>query len=106
SADSVIVATLDIETGRLNRLGAFGGGDPQRITWLEDGSIMFVLREPAGAFALYMVAPGRRAQRLGVLPHTNADFSVSNDGSHVAAFGYSDKNDVYMIRNFGEMLRR
>jgi len=24
----------------------------------------------------------------------------------VAAFGYSDKKDVYMIRNFGKMLRR
>ena len=67
---------------------------------------MFVLREKQGAFALYRIVRGRPAERVGGLPYTEADFSVSNDGKHVAAFGYSDKNDVYMIRNFGKMLRR
>jgi hypothetical protein len=106
SFDSVVVATLEIESGRFTRIGALGGSDPQRITWLEDGSIMFVLREKQGAFALYRIVRGRPVERMGVLPYTQADFSVSNDGRHLAAFGYSDKNDIYMIRNFGEMLRR
>jgi hypothetical protein len=106
SGDSIIVATADIESGRFNRLGTFAGSDPQRITWLDDGSIMFVLREKQGAFALHRLVPGRPVERLGVLPYTLAEFSVSNDGRHVAAFGSNDKNDVYMIRNFGEMLRR
>jgi serine/threonine protein kinase len=106
SFDSVVVATVDIESGRFARIGTFGGSDPQMITWLEDGSIMFVLREKQGAFALYRVVEGRPAESLGVLPYTQADFSVSNDGRHVAAFGYSDKKDVYMIRNFGKILRR
>jgi dipeptidyl aminopeptidase/acylaminoacyl peptidase len=106
SFDSVVVATLDIESGRFTRIGTLGGSDPQRITWLEDGGIMFVLREKQGAFALYRIVRGRPAERLGVLPYTQADFSVSNDGRHLAAFGYSDRNDIYMIRNFGEMLRR
>ena len=47
----------------------------------------------------------RRAERLGALPFSLADFSVSSDGRHVAMFSYNDKNDVYMIRNFGKMLR-
>jgi hypothetical protein len=106
SADSVIVAILDIDTGRFTRLGILAGGDPQQIKWIQDGSMMFVLREPQGAFALYRMARDRPARRVGVLPHTDADFSVSNDGNHVAAFGYSDKSDVYMIRNFGKILRR
>jgi Tol biopolymer transport system component len=106
SFDSVVVATLDIESGRFTRIGTLSGSDPQRITWLEDGSIMFVLREKQGAFALYRIVRGRPAERLGVLPYTQADFSVSKDGRHLAAFGYSDRNDIYMIRNFGEMLRR
>jgi hypothetical protein len=67
---------------------------------------MFVLREKQGAFVLNRIVPGRPAERLGVLPYTQADFSVSSDGRHVAAFGYSDKNDIYMIRNFGRMLQR
>ena len=106
SNDSVVVATVDIESGRFARMGAFGGSDPQRTTWLEDGSIMFVLREPQGAFALYRIVPGRPAERLGVLPYTQADYSVSNDGRHVAAFGYGDRNDIYLIRNFGKLLGR
>jgi len=105
SADSVIVATLDIDTGRFTRLGILAGGDAQQIEWIQDGSMMFVFREPQGAFALYRIAPGRPARRVGVLPYTDADFSVSSDGKHVAAFGYSDRSDVYMIRNFGKMLR-
>jgi hypothetical protein len=106
SGDSVVMATVDIETGRFTRIGSFAGSDPQRITWLEDGSTMAVFREPEGAWVLYRIPPGRPAERLGALPHSRADFSVSNDGSHVAVFSYSDKNDVYMIRNFGKMLRR
>ncbi len=106
SSDSVVVATVDIETGTFGRIGAFAGSDPQKIAWLEDGSIMSVLREPEGAWVFYRIPPGRPAERLGTLPHTRAEFSVSNDGRHVAMFSYSDKNDVYMIRNFGRMLRR
>jgi hypothetical protein len=64
-----------------------------------------MVREPAGAWVLYRIPPGRPAQRLGALPHTRAEFSVSNDGAHVAMFSYRDKNDVYMIRNFGKLLR-
>jgi serine/threonine protein kinase/Tol biopolymer transport system component len=106
SSDSVVVGTVDIDTGRFTRIGAVAGSDPHKIKWLANGSMMFVLREPQGAFALYRIARGKTARRVGGLPYTEADFSVSTDGNHVAAFGYSDKNDVYMIRNFGKMLRR
>lgn len=87
SGDSVVVATVDIESGRLNKVGVFVGSDPQSITWLDDGSIMFAFREKQGAFALYRIVGGRLAERLGVLPNTQAEFSVSNDGRYVAAFG-------------------
>jgi len=106
SNDSVVVATVDIESGRFTRTGVFPGSDAPRIMWLEDRSIMAIFREPRGAWVFYRIRPGRSAERLGTLPHTRADFSVSSDGKHVAMFSYSDKNDVYMIRNFGQMLRR
>ncbi len=106
SGDSVVAATVNIESGGFDRIGIFAGSDPQKITWLEDSSIMVVFREPESAWAVYRIARGRPARRLGRLPYTQAEFSVSNDGRYVAEFGYSDKNDVYMIRNFGKMLRR
>jgi hypothetical protein len=52
------------------------------------------------------MAGGTPARRIGGLPYMEADFSVSSDGKHVAVFGHSDKTDIYMIRNFGKMLRR
>ena len=33
-------------------------------------------------------------------------FAVTHDGKHVAMFSYSEKSDVYMIRNFGKLLQR
>ena len=106
SLDSVVVATVDIDSGRFAPIGVFVGSDPKQVMWLEDGSTMAIFREPQGAWVFYRIRPGRPAERLGPLPHTRADFSISNDGRHVAMFSYIDKNDVYMIRNFGEMLRR
>ena len=106
SLDSVVVATVDVNTGGFTRTGIFAGSDPQQVKWLEDGSTMSIFREPGGAWAFYRIRPGRSAERLGALPHRRAEFSVSNDGRHVAVFSYTDKNDVYMIRNFGKMLRR
>jgi dipeptidyl aminopeptidase/acylaminoacyl peptidase len=106
SFDSVVVATVDVESGRFVRLGSFPGSDPQKIVWLDDGRILFALREKQGAFALYAIARGRPARRLGILPYTQPDYSVSRDGKHATAFGYSDKKDVYMIRNLVSNLRR
>jgi dipeptidyl aminopeptidase/acylaminoacyl peptidase len=105
-ADSVVVASVDIESGRFTKLGIFGGEALGRITWLDDGSILFVFRETQGAYALFRIAPGKSPQRIGSLPHTRATFSVSRDGRHMAAFSESDKSDVFVIRNFGKVLQR
>jgi hypothetical protein len=105
--DSVVVATVNIEDGRFTKLGVLGGEWLGRIRWLEDGNIMFDFRETQGAYALFTTKPGGPTRRLGDLPFAeDARFSVSNDGMRAAAFSYSIKSDVYMIRNFGEMLQR
>jgi len=104
--DTIVVAKVDLETGNFTRLAAYPGEDARAVTWVKDGRIMFIFRGPDGAFALYRISPGRPAEKVSALPYYRAEFSVSNDGRHVAAFGYNDKNDVYMIRNFGELLRQ
>jgi hypothetical protein len=103
--DSVIVATLDIESGRYTKLESLAGSDPHSVKWLDDGSIATVLREPNGAWAFDRIRPGRPAERLGVQPRAEAEFSASADGARVVMFSYRDRNDVYMIRNFGRLLR-
>jgi hypothetical protein len=105
TGDSIVVATVDIETGRFTKLGSVAGEWLDRIKWLGDGSIVFDLWETQGAWALYTIRPGGPMQRLGALPLRDPGFSVSNDGRHMVASNFSFKNDVYMIRNFGKMLR-
>jgi Tol biopolymer transport system component len=106
SGDSVVVATVDIETGRFSRLASFAGSDPELVGQAEDGAIVSVVREPQGAWAFHRIRPGRRPERIGTLPHSRAEFSVSRDGKHIVLIRYTDRNDVYMIRNFGRLLRR
>jgi hypothetical protein len=106
TGDSVVVATVDIETGRFTRLASFAGSDPQFVGQIEDGSVVSVVREPKGAWAFHRIRPGRRSELLGTLPHSRAEFSVSRDGRRVVLIRYTDRNDVHMIRNFGSMLRR
>jgi len=48
TGDSVVVATVDIETGRFSRLASFAGSDPELVGQLEDGAIVSVVREPHG----------------------------------------------------------
>jgi len=105
-ADSIVVATVNIENGRFTKLGILGGEVIGRSRWLEDGNIMFDVRESEGTYALFTTRPGGPTQRLGDLPLTQASFSMSKDGRHMAAFNSTIKNDVYMIRNFGRMLRQ
>ena len=103
--DSVVFATLDIETGRFTKVGSLAGSDPHGLTWLDDGSIASVVRDPNGAWAFDRIHPGRPPERIGVLPLAQAEFSTSGDGTRVVMFSYRDRNDVYMIRNFGRLLR-
>ena len=94
SFDSVLVATLHIESGRFTTIGTFAGRDPGGMTWLEDGSFIFVLREPLGNFAFYTIAKGHRpaARRPAVL---EAQFSVSNDGRHAAVFSSATRRTLH-----------
>jgi len=105
NGDSMVVATVDIENGRFTKLGSVAGLWLGQVRWLEDGSIMFSVYEQ-GAPALFRITPGSPTQRLGAFPFGDLVFSVSRDGKHMVASSYSFKTDVFMIRNFGAMLRR
>jgi hypothetical protein len=103
--DSVVVTTVDIENGHFSPPMMLGGEWLGGITWLEDGNIMFDVRELRGAYALFTTRPGGVPRRRGALPYTQEWSSVSKDGKHMAGFNFTMRTDVYMIRNFGKMLR-
>ena len=104
--DSVVVARIDVGSGRFTRLAAFGGEFYGRIKWLRDGDLIFDIAESQGARGLYRMAPdGSRLRRIGSLPRMFGSYTVSDEGA-IVAFVDNEKSDVYMIRNLGEILRR
>jgi len=103
---SIVVATVDIGDGRFTKLASVGAEWLGQVRWLEDGNIMFDVYEYQGGAALYTISPGGPTQRLGAFPFSDLVFSVSRDGKHMVASSFSFKSDIFMIRNFGKMLRR
>jgi serine/threonine-protein kinase len=106
AVSAVVVAVVDMENGHFAKLGSVDGEWLGRIRWLEDESIMFDVYEAQGGLAVYATRLGGPIRRFGALPFADAVISASRDGRHTIASSFSVKNDVYMIRNFGKMLRR
>jgi len=74
-----------------------------------DGSYESVLRDSAGGLEWYRVPPGgSRGVRLGDAPvqGTVTTWTNSDDGRRFIVVKPVDRPDVYLIRNFGELLRR
>jgi serine/threonine protein kinase len=83
-------------------------GGLQVFAVLSDGSVEYVVTEAAATLGWYRVPPGGgRAVRLGDAPVPGAQtWSFSDNGLRVIAVKSVDRPDVYLIRNFGELLRR
>ncbi|HEY6108084.1 MAG TPA: serine/threonine-protein kinase [Gemmatimonadales bacterium] len=75
---------------------------------LADGSIESVVKDPSGVLGWYRIPPGgSRAVRLGDAPvqDARATWTNSDDGRRFIVVQPVDRPDVYLIRNFGELLR-
>ena len=75
---------------------------------LSDGSYESILSDPVGGLGWYRVAPGaNRSIRLGDAPvqGTGTTWTNSDDGRRFIVVKPVDRPDIYLIRNFGELLR-
>jgi dipeptidyl aminopeptidase/acylaminoacyl peptidase len=105
--DSVLVERVSLEDGATRRLAAFYPFDGSRPYWLGDGTIIVGIRETAATLAWYRIREdGRPPERLGSPPRHPAVYDFSRDGRRVVATVSEDRPDVYVIRNFAELLGR
>lgn len=83
-------------------------GGLQVLAVLSDGSVEYVVGEAAATLGWYRVPPGGgRAVRLGDAPVQGAQtWGISDNGLRVIAVKSVDRPDVYLIRNFAELLKR
>jgi tRNA A-37 threonylcarbamoyl transferase component Bud32 len=107
SADSlglVRVSLVDgLTTGLARPLGQIMG-----LKWLANGAIEFVVLETEETVGWYRIAtPGTEPKRLGSLSSRGMSwYNMSDDGRHVAANVEEPRRDVYLISNFGDLLRQ
>lgn len=104
--DSAIVAQVNLRTGAFTRRGVVAAEDIGNLAWLDDQSLMFDIRETRGTQGLYAIRRDGAPTRVISLPHAPGKYSLSSDGRHFIAVSRSDKTDVYMIKNFGDFLKR
>ena len=88
---------------------------PTPVLWdkwigvLPDGSYESIWGDPGGGLGLYRIPPGgSRSVRLGDAPVHGAGttWTASEDGRRFIVVKPVDRPDIFLLRNFGELLRR
>ena len=106
SFDSVAVQEISLRDGSVRRLAAFSGEGYDMISRLPDGSLQFGVLETEGTLVWYRLAPGDRPARMGPVPRYPASYRMSDDGRRVLARVGDPRPDIFLIRNFGQLLGR
>jgi hypothetical protein len=105
--DSILVHRIDLATGHATRLAAFSGEGWDMMRWLPGDVLQFGIMETAGTLAWYALpASGGRAVRLGVPPRYPASYRLADDGRRAIARARDFRRDVFVIRNFRDLLAR
>jgi len=104
--DSLVVRRIELPSLRATKLWTVYGDGAQIPTWLRDGTIIIQIKENASTLVWYRIpAAGGRAVRLGTPPRAaDATFRLSPDGRRVIARVNTIGRDVYLIRNFRQLL--
>jgi hypothetical protein len=106
-ADSILVHRIELATGAATRLAAFSGEGWDMLQWLPGDVLQLGVMETAGTLAWYSLsAAGGRPVRMGVPPRYPASYRLSADGRRALARANDPRRDIYLIRNFGDLLAR
>ena len=104
--DTVIVQRISLVDGSATRLASIVAERMRVPRWLADGTVIVPVLETAGTMAWYSVpSTGGAAVRLGTPPRYPAEYSISGDGRKAVARVEEQHTDIYMIRNFGDLLK-
>ncbi len=106
NGDSLLAHRISIVDGSVTRLAAFGAEGQQPPKWFDDGSIVIPILETSWTLAWYRIPPGGgKPVRLGTPPRYPAIYRFSGDGLRVMARAQDRRTDIYLVPNFGEVLK-
>ena len=104
--DTVLIHRVSLVDGSATRLAAIMGEEPRPPRWITDGAIIAPVVETAGTMAWYRIpSAGGAAVRLGSPPQFPAEYAISASGRHAVATANYRRTDIFMIRNFGSVLK-
>ena len=102
----VLVHRISIVDGSATRLARLGGEGHQPPKWLDDGSIVVPVLETEWNLAWYRIPPGGgEPVRMGSPPRYPGLYRWSGDGLRVMARTEERRSDIYLVPNYGEVLR-
>jgi hypothetical protein len=106
AGDSLLAQRISIVDGSVTRLGAFAAEGSQPPKWFDDGSIVIPILETAWTLAWYRIPPGGGIPvRMGTPPRYPAVYRFSGDGLRVMARPQERRTDIYLVPNFGDVLK-
>jgi hypothetical protein len=106
AGDSLLAHRISTMDGSVTRLGAFGAEGSQPPKWFDDGSIVIPILETSSTLVWYRIPPGGGTPvRMGTPPRYPAVYRFSGDGLRVMARPQERRTDIYLVPNFGEVLR-
>jgi eukaryotic-like serine/threonine-protein kinase len=101
----MVLDRISLLDGSATRLASVRAEGARQTYWLSDGSLVLQLVESSSSLVWFRVPDtGGRPVRLGTPPHYPAEYSISLDGREVVASVRADLPDIYLIRNFQELL--
>ena len=104
--DTVLVHRISVVDGSATKVASMLATRMRRPRWLADGSVIVPVLETAWTMAWYRVpSAGGAAVRLGSPPRFPAEYDISADGRRAVAVVEDLRTDIYMIRNFGSVLK-
>ena len=108
TSDSIVVWRVSLSDGRPTRLASFYADGAAIPFWFPDGTLMVPIRETGTTMVWYRLpAAGGTPVRLGTPPRSHdASYRMSADGRRLVARVTSTRPDIYLIRNFSELLPR
>ena len=104
--DSSAVFVMSLTDGSARRVATFMGEGVDPARWLRDGNLLVQVRETDWTLAVYRVpAGGGTPVRLGPVPRLPGSYRFSADGRRGILRAVDENLDLYVVRNFADLVR-
>ncbi len=105
TGDSLLLFRTSLATGTHVRLAAWYAEGIGEVTWTDGGDLLIAIRETQWSDVWYRIPPrGGTPQRLGYPPRAEASYRFARNGLRGVARERTVLSDIFLVREFRELL--